>query len=209
MLAIGIVAHTSRAQQAKILANTVNAAFISIDNGVMGCDENHYAVQHHLAGLHTTWSVVLEDDATPVEGFTDQLHHALIMAPTPIVSLYLGRKRPPHWQKRIGSAVLEARGLDANWIISTHLLHAVGYAIRTELLDSLLRYESTHPVDEHITAWAQSYGHTIAYSTPSLVDHRDEPTIVHHRDGAPRRPGRKAWTVGTRTHWNTTAVMLR
>lgn len=206
---IGVVAHTSRATQAKKLARDIRADFISIDNGLLGCDGNHEAVLTHLSGLPSTWSVVVEDDATPVDGFRARVHDALILAPSPIVSLYLGRNRPPQWQKRIGAAIAEAREQDASWIIGTHLLHAVGYAIKTELLPSLLAHTTTLPVDEHIGHWARSYGHLVSYAIPSLCDHDDGPTIVDHPDGAPRTPGRKAWTVGTRDHWTTKAVMLR
>lgn len=209
MFKIGVVAHTARAKQGKQLAKTVRADFISIDNGVMGCDDNHEQVQHHLAALHSTWSLVLEDDAEPVEDFRDQLHSALVMAPSPVVSLYLGRKRPPHWQKRIGLAITEAKHTDASWILSTHLLHGVGYAIKTELLPSLLGHTSTLPVDQHIGDWCRRFGHLISYTHPSLVDHADLPTIVNHPDGDPRRPGRRAWTVGSRTQWTSEAVMLR
>ena len=206
---IGIVAHTARVTQAKSLAKQIKADFISIDNGIMGCDQNHDHVLHHLAGLPTTWSFCAEDDAVPVNDFVDQLHAALVMAPSPIVSGYLGKKRPPHWQKRIGAAVMEARDLNASWIVGTHLLHAVGYAIKTELLPSLLNHQTTRPVDEHITDWAKSFGHLVSYTSPSLVDHLDQPTLVKHPDQQPRRPGRKAWVTGTRDHWTTDAVMLR
>lgn len=208
MLKIGIVAHTARATQARQLSDTVKAAFISIDNGLMGCDTNHRTVQQHLAEYPSTWSVILEDDAEPVEGFREQLHSALLMAPTPVVSLYLGRKRPPHWQKRIATALTEAQHQDACWVMSTHLLHAVGYAIKTELLPSLLTHTSTLPSDQHIGEWCRRFGHLISYTVPSLIDHQDGPTIVDHPDGDPRRPGRKAWTVGTRHQWTTTAVLL-
>lgn len=209
MFAIGIVAHTARAQAAKHLTEKVRADFISVDNGVMGCDDNHEAVQYHLAALPSTWSVILEDDAQPVTGFRQQLHDALIMAPSPIVSLYYGRKRPPHWQTRMAAAFAEATHRDTSWIIGTNLLHAVGYAIKTELLPSLLSHSTTLPVDQHISSWAKSYGHLISYTHPSLLDHHDGPTIVNHPDGQPRRPGRKAWLTGIRDTWTTEAVMLR
>ena len=209
MYRIGIVAHTVRAADAKALQRQVQAEFISIDNGLMGCDANHEAVQRHLAALPSTWAVILEDDAVPVEGFREQLEEALLMAPTPIVSLYYGRKRPPHWQRRMESALTQAQQSDANWIIGTHLLHAVGYAIRTELLPSLLNHCSALPVDQHISQWAKRFGHLVSYSVPSLIDHADGPTIVDHPDGQPRRPGRTAWLTGTRQHWTTEAVMLR
>jgi GR25 family glycosyltransferase involved in LPS biosynthesis len=210
MFTVGVVAHTARSTQAHALARTVHANLISVDNGVMGCDSNHETVIRHLCEVPSTWTVVLEDDAEPVEDFRAQLNKALIMAPAPIVSLYYGRQRPPHWEKRKATALMQARAEDAHWIIGTHLLHAVGYAIRTELLPSLLKHASTLPVDQHITDWAKQHGHMIAYTAPfSLVDHADGPTIVDHPDGQPRRPGRKAYATGTRDHWTTKAVMLR
>lgn len=206
---IGIVAHTSRAGQAKRLAAGVRADFISIDNGLMGCDGNHEHVLHHLAGFPSTWSVVLEDDAEPVEGFRDQLGQALMMAPSPIVSLYLGRQRPPHWQRRIGAAVAEAEESGASWVVATRLFHAVGYCVKTELLPSLLSHVSPLPVDEHVSSWARAFGHVVSYAVPSLVEHSDVPTVVEHRDGAPRTPGRKAWRVGVRDRWSSMSVVLR
>lgn len=209
MLNIGIVAHTIRSEQAKDLAQQVKADFVSIDTGMLGCDDNHEAVQHHLANLPSTWSVILEDDAEPVDDFRDQLTAALPLSPSPIVSLYLGRKRPPHWQLRIERALKNANTVDASWIISTRLLHAVGYAIKTELLPSLLDHITARPVDEHISDWALQHGHTTAYTVGSLVDHADQTTIVKHPDGQPRKPGRKAWNLGGRTRWTSISVPLK
>lgn len=210
MLALGIVAHTARAAQAKTLAATVRADFISIDNGLLGCDGNHRAVQAHLAGLPTGWSVILEDDAQPIDGFAEQLHAALPMSPGPIVSLYLGRKRPAHWMPAARAAVADADTAGACWIVATHLLHAVGYAIRTELLGSLLDHPAQLPADEQISDWAARYGHTVAYTAPgSLVEHADTPTLFAHRDGATRTPGRKAWRLGGHDRWTTTTVTMR
>jgi len=203
---VGIVAHSVRSGEAKALAKTVHADFISLDDGWLGCDDNHEAVQLHLANMPTEWSVILEDDAQPVDSFRNQLVDALAVAPSPIVSLYLGKKRPPHWQPRIKKA-LKTVG-DASWIQSTHLLHAVGYAIRTQLLPSLLGHQSTLPVDQHITQWARLRGHPISYTHPSLVDHKDLPTLVDHPDGQARTAGRVAWTVGTRTEWTSQTVTM-
>lgn len=206
---IGVVAHTSRGAQANALAAAVNANLVSMDDGSMGCDSNHETVHRHLAGVASTWTVVLEDDAEPVDDFTDQLERALIMAPTPIVSLYYGRLRPPQWERRKAVALMQARAEDAHWIVGSHLLHAVGYAIRNELMPSLLTHMTTMPVDQHISDWACQHGYLIAYTHPSLVDHADGPTIVDHPDQQPRSPGRKAHSVGGRDTWTTKAVMLR
>lgn len=208
-IAIGIVGHVSRSEQVQHLRETISADVLSIDDGDMGCDANHDHVAQSLSWINSTWSVIVEDDAQPVSDFRAQLEEALVMAPTPVVSLYLGKLRPPHWQRRIATAVREAGRKDARWIVGTGLLHAVGYAIKTNLLPSLLTHTSTRPVDEHITNWARTYGHLVSYTFPSLVDHMDGPTIVDHPDGKPRKPGRTAWTTGTREQWNTNAVTLR
>lgn len=208
MFQIGIVAHSSRSGHARALAKTAGATFISFDDGLLGCEGNHRAVQNHLVNLPSTWSVILEDDAEPIDHFRDQLAAALPMAPTPIVSLYLGQKRPAPWVHRVPDALARAEQAGAHWIVASRLLHAVGYAIRTDLLASLLDHESPLPVDEHISQWARRYGHTVCYTTPSLVDHADMPTIVVHRDGQERTPGRKAWAVGGHSLWNSTSVPL-
>lgn len=206
VLNIGVVAHSTRSHEAKTLARTVGADFISFDDGLLGCEGNHETVQQQLAYMPSTWSLILEDDADPILDFRNQVLTALPLSPSPIVSFYLGRQRPPHWQPRIKKALTNAG--DASWVQSTHLLHAVAYAIRTPLLPSLLDHISTLPADQHITQWARSYGHTVAYTNPSLCDHHDLPTLVQHQDGAPRPQGRKAWHVGARTEWTSTTVTM-
>lgn len=209
MTAIGIVAHASRAAQARALAKQVSATFISFDNGLLGCEGNHHAVQTHLAALPSTFSVILEDDAQPIEGFRTQLAAALPMAPAPIVSFYLGQARPQRWAPRAQAAITDAATAGAHWIVATRLLHAVGYAIRTDLLPSLLAYESKFPIDQHISRWAQRYGHTVAYTAPgSLVDHADGPSVTNHPDGQPRPPGRRAWQLGGHDTWTSQSVPL-
>lgn len=149
--------------------------------------------------------MIVEDDAQPIDGLRDQLAQALPMSPSPIVSLYLGRRYPTSWQNRIATAIMSAD--DACWIISTHLLHAVGYAIRTDLLPSLLAHPLTRPTpDELITHWARAHGHTIAYTWPSLVDHADWPTTTSHR--GERKPGRVAWATGPHAVWNSKSVPM-
>lgn len=210
MIPIGVVAHVTRVKQAKRLAQRVHADFISIDNGLLGCDDSHKHVLNHLSNLPSTFSVVLEDDAVPIDNFTAQLAHCLPMSPSPITSLYLGQLRPPQFQNAIRAATRRADAENADWIISTHLLHAVGYAIRTDLIPSLLAFTSPLPIDQHISAWAQQYGHTTAYAWPSLVDHADGPTVIPtHPDGKPRTPGRVAWKTGPHPNWTTRTVPLQ
>jgi hypothetical protein len=203
---IGVVAHTARASMAKTLARQVGARFVGIDNGLLGCEGNHMAVLHHLAGLRGVWSVALEDDAVPVDGFADQLRMVLESAPADVdvVSLYLGRQRPPQFQRLISVRIGVADRVGAHWLTSSRLLHAVGYAIRTDLIPGLLEFDSSLPIDERIGAYVNRVG----YCWPSLVDHADLPTLVGHPDGKPRPPGRTAWRTGTRAAWSDASIEL-
>jgi hypothetical protein len=204
---VGIVAHHARAEQAHKLMEDVGATYLSMDNGSLGCDANHKKVWSWLSGKDTTWSVVLEDDAIPVEGFTKQLEQVLSVAPTPIVSLYLGQGRPQHWQPRIDLAKNNANSVDASWLIAPALLHAVGVAVRTELLPKVL-FDKTKPIDDAWTEWIRTQHLRVGYTWPSLLEHRDEDTLVKHPDGVPRTQHRKAWWCHTRQDWTDRAVKL-
>lgn len=213
---IGVVAHRTRAATADKLSRRVHADFVSVDTGMLGCEGNHLVVQRHLAGLGAAaWSVVLEDDAVvPADGFRDQLAAALAAAPAGaagVVSLYLGRLRPPQYQVAIAASIRAATAAGAHWLLGTRLLHAVAYAIRTDLLPSLVdfRTRATVPIDQRITGWARATGAAVAYTWPSLVDHADIPTVIaRHPDGQPRPPGRVAWQVGRRDRWTPSSVPL-
>jgi hypothetical protein len=203
---IGVVGHVDRHTMATALADTVKADYLHLDDGTLGCNGNHLHVWDWLTTHNTDeWSIVLEDDAIPVDDFRYQLDTALHTAPTPIVSLYLGTGRPPHWQARVDLTTNNANAVDANWIISNELIHAVGIAIRTDLLPLDL---PDKPIDDAISAWAQTHGHKVGYTWPSLVDHHDGPTLIDSPDRAYRTARRVArWHAG-RTTWMPRAVTM-
>lgn len=204
---IGVVAHISRLAEAEQLADKVDATVISFDDGLMGCTKNHIKVWTNLVQHGADWLVVLEDDAVPVDGFREQLDAALASAPAGIVGLYLGTGYPRAWQRFIKKALQHK---DAHYVLSTHVLHAVGTAIRFELVEDMLRWvtwmsqeQRQWPVDEQITEWARRRGHRVAYTRPSLVDHGDLPTLVSHPDGQSRDGiARRAWEVGCQHMWD-------
>jgi hypothetical protein len=209
MYQIGIVAHREREQMADQLAEHIQPAVVSVDTGRMGANTNHLFVWNHLAAINSTWSVVLEDDAQPIDDFRTHLEAALTAAPFPIVSLYLGQKRPPQHQADIQDALAKADANQAHWIIATQLYHAVAVAIHTELLPDMLNSMKSYlPIDENIGQWSRRAGHPIAYTVPSLVNHLDGPTLITHPDGAEREPGRVAHRVGTHHTWNQTCVEI-
>lgn len=206
-IVVGIVAHINRTVMAEQLADQTDAVVISYDDGTLGATLNHINTWKRLADEPADWAVVLEDDAVPVHDFTTQLEQALAVAPTPIVSLYLGRQRPPQFQHLIPPATATATERGAHWLVSRHLLHAVGVAIRTDLIgDMLTHLNSGDPIETGITDWLNHHYQRVAYTWPSLVDHADAETLIHHPDGELRPPGRVAWETGSRDHWNNITV---
>lgn len=209
---IAIVAHTTRLDQATRLAKTVDADYMTVDNGRLGCRNNHLQAWNWHRTQHSAWAVVLEDDAQPINNFRNQLEQALLAAPTPIVSLYLGRGRPQQFQQPIHEALHLAHLTGAHWITARHCIHAVGIAITTPLVPDMLTDLSTPrlhspPIDEAITHWAHQRQHGIAYTRPSLLDHDDTLPVLAKHDG-PRPPGRTAWQTGHHDEWNSDFVPL-
>lgn len=220
--AIAIVAHTKRAEQAHQLMETVGAQYMAMDNGTYGCNNNHIRCWQYLAKQPTQWGLTLEDDAIVEDHFTEQIHQALANTPAPVVSLYLGTSRPVWYQPRrartaqplqplIGQAITTAEQQDASYITSRLLFHAVAVAIRTDLIASMLEHTATsrRPIDFAISDWCERHNHAVAYTMPSLCDHRDEPPVTQHPDRQPRNKPRKAWRHGTRTTWTGRTVLLQ
>lgn len=208
---IAIVAHHERKEQAKALADLVDADHISMDLGDKGANKNHRDAwtwhQHHYAD----WAVTLEDDAVPCKDFRNELEKALTVTPTHLVSLYLGRMKPEGWQDTIEHALLRADKEKACWITGAHNLHAVGIACSGQIVRALtytLALYSVYPTDEAISLWCSRNAVDLAHSVPSLVDHADIPTLIRHGDGEERIPGRVAWRHGTRRKWSSTSVPL-
>lgn len=213
---IGVVAHRSRAESAHRLREAVGAVYLSMDNGQWGCEANHRRTWEWLAGKPSEWSIVLEDDAIPVDGFAHHAEAALKSAPTGFASLYRGHHvNNVDFEKRGLQATQRAENAGAHWILSDHLLHAVAVAIRTvllpEMLDHLLMLPDNFPIDEAISHYARTVDTKIAYTAPSLVDHADTESVIlrhHRRDKLPRPKGRVAYRVGERVRWNSETVNL-
>lgn len=222
MISIGVVAHYSRHERATRLADIVGAEVVTVDQGTVGAGANHEICYDWLASSRSAWTVVLEDDAMPVRGFTAQLEQVLRVAPTPLVSLYLGRGRPPHWQVSIARVIAG----DANFLLGSELLHHVAVAIRTPMIPEMLAFIRADPdyaagrlpIDEAIGRWARQAAKVpVSYAHPSIVNHDpDLPTVIkrhlsQHKseDGKRGRTHiRKAWAFGMRQQWepSTTAI---
>jgi GR25 family glycosyltransferase involved in LPS biosynthesis len=204
-----VVGHEARLIEATELAKTLDAP-ASIDDGTLGAGANHIRAWELTKAREAEWAAVCEDDAQPVQRFTEQAEQALAVAPEPVVSFYLGRTRPVRWQDRISRALVHIDDRDPHWLTTTHVLHAVAIALHTDLRDDWLDWAHGNdlPPDERMTAWCIARGHKVAYSWPSLVDHADGPTLVRHGNTGSTTAPRKAWRTGTRNTWTPTAIPM-
>lgn len=214
--AVAVCADPRRFVTASTLADLTQAEALVWDSTPTqrGCEANHRRTLQWLASSTATWAVVLEDDVViPTTDFRSQLLQALNAAPTPLVSLYLGRGRPPHYQLPIMDAITTIPSEDTCWLIGEPLLSCVAYAIHTDLIPDLINCtdDGPKPIDEQISTWARATGTKVAYCWPSLVDHRDGTPLVEERhDGQPRgdQP-RVAWKTGTRDTWTRESIALK
>lgn len=217
---IAVVAHPQRRAQAEALAEEVYAEALLMDDAErpFGPFVNHLRAWSWLSGGNCPWSMVIEDDAVPLavaprgpQSFRWQLHAALRAARTPVVSFYLGRSRPPLWQSSIARAVGRTYLRDACFFTSSHLLHGVGYAIRTDLIPDMIQsiapLQHTLGVDEAVSLWARARAHRVSYAWPSLLDHSDGPSLITDRPGDRTLP-RRAWCVDSREVWGPTALPI-
>jgi GR25 family glycosyltransferase involved in LPS biosynthesis len=222
LIAVGVVAHNKRSDVAHQLMEDAGAMYMSVDNGTRGCTKNHRQVWTHLSKRNSEYCVVLEDDAVLCDDFPAQLEAALAVAPADIVSLYLGTGRPVWYelngrgsarqlQPLLEQTILQAEQQDASFITTHRLFHAVGVAIKTSLVQSMLDHtrDLPHPMDAAISDWCHTHGHQVAYTVPSLVDHADTASIHRHADdGVPYTQQRKAHRFGARTQWTPLSVPI-
>lgn len=192
---IAVVGDVRRKTQAYELAQALDADLV-LDTQASGLTANGQRAWAAASMTNSDWTVVLEDDAIPCTDFHTRLAEALTSTPTDVVSLYCGTSYPLQAQDVYRLAITEADNAGANYFTLPNLWHTVGVAIRTPLVKQMLEHIDglTLPLDEAITTWMLAEGRRAAYTHPSLVDHRDDHTVIQHPDGIERTmPPRKAW----------------
>ena len=191
---VAVVGDVRRKAQAFGLAQSLDAD-LALDTQASGLTANGQRAWTAAAMTNADWTVVLEDDAIPCTDFHTHLTQALTSAPCDVVSLYCGTSYPLQAQDVYRQAITHANQHGDHYLTLPNLWHTVGTAIRTHLVNHMLEHiaDSTLPLDEAITTWMQTTGRPVAYTWPSLVDHKDDHTIIDHPDGLGRTMPRKAW----------------
>ncbi|BFT80926.1 hypothetical protein GVv1_17180 [Enterobacter pseudoroggenkampii] len=186
-----VVGHHIRLGQAQRLAALLDAHLL-VDGGHHGANWNHRRAIEWAAGQPCR-VVVLEDDALPVQGFTDKVTEWLVRFPDDMLSFYLGTGRPPQYQKEIADWLIVADKSRADFITLQRLIHGVCYSIPPQSVSRVLsQWDRSKPADYAV---GDAYGGAVVYPCYSLVDHADGDSVERHPDAAQRTERRRAWRL--------------
>ncbi len=139
-----------------------------------------------------THHVVLQDDAVPCRDLIPGIEAALDAIPDPAraaLGLYLGQTKPR--PGKIAQAVAAADDAEAVWIVLRELLWGVGVVLPVWTIPPLVREQDRSGLPEYdrrISRWLVRAEIPVWYPWPSLVDHRDGPSLLAHGGGE-----RRAW----------------
>ncbi len=188
---IVVVGHHSRIVKAQRLSAILGARLL-VDDGDHGANRNHYRALE-WAAERSCRVVVLEDDALPVAGFSEQVSEWLNRFPDSLVSFYLGTGRPPQYQMQIAERLIVADRTQADYITLPRLIHGVCYSVPPQHIERVLsRWDCSKPADYAV---GDAYGGAVVYPCYSLVDHSDGEPVERHPDSVPRTERRRAWRL--------------
>lgn len=182
VVSYGVVGHGSRRIEAESLAHSLGAV-LSVDDGSLGSVVNHDHVWASASQAGAEYTVVLEDDAVPVPGFTRHVSDALDSIPRDgACSFYIGGGSPDF--SGADRAVLQAQLTDASWWQCRHMMWGVALAFPTRYVPELLDRASyiNRPYDERFGAAVKAMGMWCFYTVPSLVDHADGPSLLSSKN---------------------------
>lgn len=186
-----VVGHHTRHSSASSLATDVGAHLL-IDEGDHGANWNHRRAIE-WAAEQPFRVVVLEDDALPVQGFTDKIVEWLVRFPDDMLSFYLGTGRPPQYQLQIVERLIVADKTRADYLTLPRLIHGVCYSVPPQHIGRVLsNWDSSKPADYAV---GDAYGGAVVYPCYSLVEHADGEPVERHPDSAPRTERRRAWRL--------------
>lgn len=129
------------------------------------------------------YGLVIEDDAIVCRDLLAGLEKALEHVPAEsVVSLYLGNRRP--YQHRVKQMVTDANSADVSWIRTTSLIWGVAIAVPVSTIADMLTWCEWNEHPNYDARVARYYATVLRWPTyytwPSLVDHRQVPSLLNH-----------------------------
>lgn len=134
-----------------------------------------------------THHLVIQDDAVIPRDLAAGAEAALKHTPGDVpLCLYVGRVRP--YREMVTEYVRKA-GAGASWLVMDRLNWGVAVVIPTIYIDDLVAWCDGGRIpnyDSRMSAWFEAEGIPVWYPWPSLVDHRESPSLVPGRGHAGR-----------------------
>ena len=143
------------------------------DTGIRAIEAYDPAATHHL---------VIQDDVIVPRDLLAGIERALVhIPPDAPLSLYVGRVRP--FSRAVRNAVAQA-GSAASWLTMQGIYWGPGIVLPTGHIPALSKWyrgdegQQVTNYDRRVSAWFALHNATAWYTWPSLVDHRDEESLV-------------------------------
>lgn len=197
-LSVAVMAHPSRAELVEGLRKRLRRPLIDVEWDVDG-DEWDTARRALLArDPDADYHLVIQDDALPCADLLAGTVRALAAVPDgAVLSLYSGASAR---KGTIGRAIRGEAETLAPFVVASRLWWGVAVCYPTRLIDDLVAGAARIAVreyDRRVSSWLRRKGVPVVYTCPSLVDHRDVPSLLHH--DRPDGPRRAAWFAGENT----------
>lgn len=184
-----VMAHPKRASLASGVSEALNGAPVVFDSKGDRWDTGRRAFE--ACDPAASHAVVIQDDAIVCRDMLEGLIKALEHVPDNPVGLYLGTVRPA--SAFMGAAVAYAEAAGSSWVVGEGPWWGVGMAIPSHFVGPMLDWcdaqRHIQAYDRRIASYFAHIGVAAWYTLPSLVDHRDEPSLV--RRNAPGRRARR------------------
>jgi hypothetical protein len=132
---------------------------------------------HHL---------VLQDDSIIPRDLVAGVEQMLTHAPQDVpVCLYVGKVRP--YKEMVADYVKRAKG--ASWLVMDRLNWGVAVVLPASMIEAVVAAGDAQTIpnyDSRMSSFFEAKGIEVWYPWPSLVDHRETPSLVPGRVGAGR-----------------------
>ncbi len=184
MISVAIMAHPSRtAMVDELLTGLDQDAAVVWDEKSDRWDTGRRSLLAY--DPEAEYHLVIQDDSIPCADLLTGLNAAVEHVPhhCPLM-LYVGNTRPHRGV--IGRAVKEADKVGASWLVMAETYWGPGLVIPTHLIDELVEWGDSQRdanYDRRIGRWFRNQGIEVWCPWPSLVEHRDSPSLVVGRAG--------------------------
>lgn len=210
-ISISIMAHPSRKEYAEHLYTLLGDNFCQ-KNIVYDTHNNEWDTGKRSLLTNdpgADWHIVIQDDAIIHDNFFKNVFNALSVNKRVLTSFYVGQSRP--WPERVKNAVYKAKLDNYNWLEAETLFWGVCIAIPVEQINPVLDLVDNIKLeyDQRIGQYYVRNSIKVRYTIPSLVNHRDETSLIMGHNERAQSPRVAFEYVEDRlVQWNTKVLSL-